>query len=188
MGIVHKPEIDLYWIQSKILETKGIRDLMSRDRFRHIRSSLSFYDPTSDYSNEPTTYYKIKKLVNNIVQNSRKYYIPERHLSVDEGMIKFTGRHNFKQYMPNKPTKYGFKVYMLSESVSWYIYSYELYQASQKSLEKQKNEVGAIAKLFRRLTSNITGKGYIIYADKFFSNMRAIECLKSLEFYFCGSI
>ena len=37
----------------------------------------------------------------------KENYVPDRDVTVDEAMIAFRGRHGLKQYMPNKPTKYG---------------------------------------------------------------------------------
>ena len=43
-------------------------------------------------------------------------YKPGRELSVDEAMVAFKGRHYIKQYIQGKPTKWGFKVWVLASS------------------------------------------------------------------------
>ena len=42
-------------------------------------------------------------------------------------MIKFKGRLGFKQYLKNKPTKWGIKVFVLSDAVSAYIKRIQIY-------------------------------------------------------------
>ncbi|XP_068224924.1 piggyBac transposable element-derived protein 4-like [Palaemon carinicauda] len=42
-------------------------------------------------------------------------YTPEKHLSLDGGMLKWKGRLNIRTYNPKKPTKYGIKFYFLCE-------------------------------------------------------------------------
>ena len=37
-------------------------------------------------------------------------------LSIDESMITYKGRHEPKQYLPTKFTKWGFKIFLLYES------------------------------------------------------------------------
>ena len=42
---------------------------------------------------------------------------------MDETMIGFKGRLNFIQYMPEKPTKWGMKAYVLADSRTGYMYN-----------------------------------------------------------------
>ena len=39
--------------------------------------------------------------------------------SVDEAMIPFKGRLAFNQYMKDKPTKWGIKVFVLADATNW---------------------------------------------------------------------
>ena len=64
---------------------------------------------------------KVRPLFDMAVVNSQKYYDPRRELSVDEAMIGFKGRLNFKRYMPGKPTKWGIKVWELANSSNGYV-------------------------------------------------------------------
>jgi len=43
-------------------------------------------------------------------------YNLHRDVSVDEAMVAFKGRSTLKQYMPMKPVKQGFKVWMLVDA------------------------------------------------------------------------
>lgn len=47
------------------------------------------------------------------MENFHKKYRPGSELVVDEAMVAFKGRHHIKQYIKNKPTKWGFKVWVL---------------------------------------------------------------------------
>ena len=46
----------------------------------------------------------------------KTYYIPEKHLSLDECSMSWRGHLSFKVYNSNKPDKYGVKLYMLAEA------------------------------------------------------------------------
>ncbi|KAG8237287.1 hypothetical protein J437_LFUL016200 [Ladona fulva] len=39
---------------------------------------------------------------------------PSREFSIDEAMAAFKGRHYMKQYIKSKPTKWGFKIWVLA--------------------------------------------------------------------------
>ena len=72
---------------------------------------------------------KIQKSEANIDSNSqqivKEQFIPGRDLSVDEAMVKFKGRSSIKQYMPKKPIKRGFKIWMLADSDSGYVTNFQ---------------------------------------------------------------
>jgi hypothetical protein len=91
---------------------------MSRDRFYQIGSNLYLYDPSEDYKAEENTLFKVESISDKIIVNSRTNYLPHQELSVDEGMINFNGRHKNKLCMPSMLVKYGFKVFMMADSIS----------------------------------------------------------------------
>ena len=64
---------------------------------------------------------KVKNLVNHINSTCLEYFVPNEHISVNESIIGFKGRVMWKCYNPNKPTKWGFKVYTMCNSASAYI-------------------------------------------------------------------
>jgi len=51
----------------------------------------------------------------------------EKDLSLDEGVIPTKNRLGFKQYLKDKPVKWGIKTYMLCESKTGYVYNLEVY-------------------------------------------------------------
>ena len=50
---------------------------------------------------------------------------------MDETMVGFRGRVSFKQYCPNKSTKYGLKFYVLADSSTGYVHNFLLYTGSE---------------------------------------------------------
>ena len=48
-------------------------------------------------------------------------------------MIRFKGQPTFKQYMKNKPTKWGTKVLVMSDATNGYVYRTQIYTG--KNLE-----------------------------------------------------
>lgn len=54
------------------------------------------------------------------------------YLCIDESTLPLRGRHKLKQFNPNKPNKWGFKVFLLCGSASCYIYSYKFYAGSEE--------------------------------------------------------
>ena len=46
-------------------------------------------------------------------------------------MIPFKGRLGFKQYMEDKPTKWGVKVFTLRDATNGYVYRLQVYTGKQ---------------------------------------------------------
>lgn len=55
-----------------------------------------------------------------IITNSNLYYKASNIKSIDESMVKFSGRAEYIIYMRNKQIKWGFKLYVLCDSLNGY--------------------------------------------------------------------
>ena len=78
-------------------------------------------------------------------------------------MIKFKGRYHMKQYIRNKPTKWGFKCFTLCDSESAYICRFEIYTGHQTD---PNNEHGATHQVVMRLMEHYLNQGYQQFTDK----------------------
>ena len=52
---------------------------------------------------------------------------PEAHQSIDKHMCKFKGKHIMRQYMKNKPIKWGLKFWFRCGAKSGYLYEFDMY-------------------------------------------------------------
>jgi len=96
MGIVKLSNIRSYWSQSNLFGIQGFRQIMSRDTYFFIKRYLQIYDPHQSYENEVSTFYKVRYIIDTLLNNSRRIYFPTGALSLDEAMIKYDGRHKDK--------------------------------------------------------------------------------------------
>ena len=113
MGILQLPHLDMYWqVDDEILGTPGISELMSRIRFQQISRFLHLADNSQQHPAGHARHdklFKIWNLLDLITNQCAANYTPHQAVIVDIAMIPFKGRLNFKQYMKNKPTKWGIK-------------------------------------------------------------------------------
>ena len=56
--------------------------------------------------------YKIRPLIVHLSERFLSVFRPGKNQAVDESMVKFKGRSSLKQYMPKKPIKRGYKIWM----------------------------------------------------------------------------
>ena len=92
---------------------------MNRDRFLLIKKFLCFNETTQNEPDDPL--YKIRPLYDFILKACKDNWISEEKLSLDESMISFNGKHSGTVFMPRKPIKNGFKIYVLADYGSYVI-------------------------------------------------------------------
>ena len=74
-------------------------------------------------------------------------YVPNRNLSLDEGMMKWNGRLSIRVYNPKKPCKYGVKFYFLCEAESGYVLDFHLYNGHQVENEVTETSMNTIVQV-----------------------------------------
>lgn len=109
MGIIKKPEIAMYWSTDPMLATPFSQSVMTRNRFQAIWSFFHVNDNALREENCQDRLYKVRPLLDELLERFRDLYTPGKELSLDEGMLKWRGRLRFRVYNPMKPTKYGIK-------------------------------------------------------------------------------
>ena len=127
MGIVRLPSIYDYWQGSEIFHYSP---RISRDRFLQITRYLHFEDNTDLQPPGADGYDrlgKVRRILNLIKSCFSAIYNPHRENSIDEAMIPFKGRSSMKQYLPKKPVKRGFKVWMRADAVNGYVCDFSVY-------------------------------------------------------------
>ena len=72
--------------------------------------------------------YKVRFLLDILKANCIKLYQPSQHVSVDERMVKNKGQFICKQYVRMKPTKWGFKLWVLCDSANGYTWNFSVYR------------------------------------------------------------
>lgn len=125
MGILRLPSRHDYWRKSKLLLRTQFGTVMSRNRFDQIWRYLHLSDNAGDDGSDKL--YKLRWFMNFLNDKFMTVYVPEGHFTLDESMIKFKGRLQFRQYMPAKPIKWGVKVWTLAESTTGYMSRFQVY-------------------------------------------------------------
>ena len=99
-------------------------------------------------------------------------------------MIPFKGRLTFKQYMKNKPTKWGIKVFVLSDATNGYVYRLQIY--SGKNLESDDVDVGLCSRVLLELMSGLDG--HHLYTDNYYTSPEVYLTLYKKGINCCGTV
>ena len=98
-------------------------------------------------------------------------------------MVPWRGRIKWKQYCPDKPVKFGFKVFVLCDAETNYIYNIDVYTGKKEVITK---DLGGRTVLY--LVSGLENKGHILYMDSFYSSVDLFRELEKRHFGCTGTI
>ena len=113
----------------------GVSSVMSRNRFESILRTVHFVNnlSISEDDKKQDRLWKIRPWLS-ILREKFLTVTPEEHHAVDEIMVAFKGKSLMRQYMPNKPHKWGFKIWGRS-GVSGYLYDFDVYQGKTNDVD-----------------------------------------------------
>lgn len=79
--------------------------------------------------------YRVREFLNLILRNSQQLYRLDREITIDETMVPHKGRLSFKQYIKNKPIRWGIKLWVLCEAKTGYVYNFDVYLGKERERE-----------------------------------------------------
>jgi hypothetical protein len=83
---------------------------------------------------------QVRWLVDDIRRACMREYSLGKYVTVDEMMIRYKGSYcPVRQYMPNKPEKWGIKVWCVADSTSKIVYNFEIYCGKDPIFQKVKH-------------------------------------------------
>ncbi|XP_040264689.1 piggyBac transposable element-derived protein 4-like [Bufo bufo] len=127
-----------YWSTQPDLQVQFIANTMSCARFEAIRSSLHF---ANNEDMLPRTHpqcdraFKVRPLIEHFNRCFQAARNPSKQQSIDEHMIKYKGQNIIKQYIRNKPVKWGFKLWCRCDAISGYLYQFDIYTGRKTDTE-----------------------------------------------------
>ena len=93
-----------YWSSNPLLDCKPIKSVMGRDKFLKIKSKIKLSKAEDQNNNDKT--WKVRKVLEIYRKNCLQFGFFSTALSIDEMMVKFHGRTNLLQFLPNKPDRF----------------------------------------------------------------------------------
>ena len=143
-----------------------LNELMTHNHFEAISAFFHLITPQEELTNAQNSLKSLLPLHKHMKAKSKELYQPLQKVSVDERMVKSKARRNFRQYMKNRPSKWGFKYCVISDP-SAYLYDFNLYLGAALS---DMSGHGVAYDVVIALLKSLHHQNIQLYCDKFYSS------------------
>ncbi|CAH0714336.1 unnamed protein product, partial [Brenthis ino] len=178
-GVVKMHAYTDYW--SKILRYDKVADIMTLKKFQLLRRYIHFND---NFIDDDDRYHKVRPLLQKIRENCLKVE-EESRFSIDEMMVPHKGTRagSRKQYVKNKPKKWGFKIFVRA-GVSGIVYDFLIYGGDDtfrfNSFTDEENGMGLGSKVVLALAKSIHQPACkVLCFDNFFTSIELLQYLRN---------
>ncbi|XP_028299349.1 uncharacterized protein LOC114461463 [Gouania willdenowi] len=124
-GYVKKPSLVLYWSVDEVDATPYFTQTMSRNRFQIIWKFLHYNNNESQDATDKM--YKVRPVLDYIMEKVREMYLPGRSICIDEGMMQLQKGQKCKVPQFNPECVVAYNAFMngvdkLDQNVAYYPY------------------------------------------------------------------
>lgn len=143
---------------------------MGLKRFKLLLRALRFDDiRTRDIRKQTDKLAPIRSIFEQFVQKCKENYVPSEFVTIDEMLASFRGRCSFRQYIKNKPAKYGIKIFSMVCAKSFYTSNLEVYAGKQPEGPFRVENSGK--NIVERLVQPISGTRRNVTVDNWFCSI-----------------
>ena len=135
----------------------------SRTRFKALMAMLHVVDPANEDKSHKLR--KTESFINCFKSRCLASYQPRQNLATDERMVKSRHRSGIRQYIKDKPTRWGIKLWVLADSSNGYTVDFNVYIG--KAAGQETSEFGLGYNVVMRLMRPFLHQGYHLFVDNF---------------------
>ncbi|XP_055936617.1 piggyBac transposable element-derived protein 4-like [Argiope bruennichi] len=160
---------------------------MSYKRFLFLMRCVRFDDIRDRSSRrEVDKLAPIRNIFEMFVANCQKVQTLGEYVTIDEKLEPFRGRCSFRQYMPNKPAKYGIKIFALVDARTFYTWNLEIYAGIQPA--GPYNVENGPDKIVKRLLEPIFNSGRNLTVDNWYTSYDLAKDLLKKKITLVGTV
>lgn len=172
-GLVDVSTTHRYWSKKSLYHGLWARSIMARDRYKALMAMLHIVDPNAETESEKLA--KVNGFMKHIKDRCMALYQPFQQVAVDERMVKSKHRSGIRQFIKNKPVKWGIKLWVLADSANGYTYDFNVYIGKRAGHLASDN--GLAYDTVMDLAAPLLHQGYHFYFDNFYSSVKLLKDL-----------
>ena len=181
MSIHVEPRFEHYWSTAPTNPVHPIARFMSRNRFQLLYRRFCVWDTMDPPQG---VFNKIENWSNHLQQTSTRYWKPASDVSVDEAMVRYTGKSTETVHLPAKPIPMGYKLWVVADSGYFLRWSFHAKSSGPVGYDASlypelAPTQGIVIDLLSRLPAPpSTSHGYHCFMDNLFSTPELFEFLR----------
>ena len=144
---------------------------------------LHVVDPLSEPAGNKLR--KVLAFIDFLKGRFKSLYQPRQHVTIDERMVKSRHRSGLRQYIRDKPTKWGIKYWVLADSSNAYVVDFNIYAGRA---EGGMSNHGLGYDVVRKLMRDYENQGYHLFCDNFYSSVTLAHHLYERGILYTGTI
>ena len=145
-------------------------------------------DPTLDKENKNNRLYKVAELFEYFIGACKANYRPNMCIALDEAVKKFKGRCIFKQYIKNKPVRWGIKIFCVCCSATSYLWNASFYVGKKEEDEDRDKDASVTQSTVVKLLEPLSGKNHRVYMDNYYTSIPLFNELLKMEIFATGTV
>ena len=149
--------------------------MTSRNKFDSLLTFLHLVDEDTEKTlrDDGDKLLKVRSLNDHLQLKCKQLYQPNREVSINERMVRSEARFSLRQYIRNKPTKWGFKLWGLCDSRNGYTSDFSVYRRKHGEVRSGN---GLRYNVVVSLMKPCTLQQYSLYIDNFYT--RLLICIR----------
>jgi hypothetical protein len=191
MALNEKQNIVNYFSKEWLDTMPFFGDVFQRKRFLQIHWMLHISPPTVN-PGPVSRANKVHNVLNYVRDKCLELFIPGQNIAIDESTIAFKGRIAFKMYNPQKPTKWGIRVFTLADSDTGYVATFEPYYGNETTQRLIRPDLPFTSKIVLHLCTELlqksNGDGYHLFTDRYYTGCQLAMELLDLKIHLTVTI
>ena len=177
-------DVEKYWSKKTLFHGLWARAFLSRKRFKALMALLHVVDPATEDKADKLR--DVESFINYFKSRCLDLYQPRQNLAVDERMVKSRHRSGIRQFIKDKPTKWGIKLWVLADSSNGYTVDFNVYIGKAAGQNVSANGLGydVVMKLLRPFVN----QGYHLFVDNFYTSLTLFKALFNQGILATGTI
>ena len=154
----------MYWEMCLDSRNTIVAFLFTRNRFLNVLQYLHLAD--NNNLNPSDKFSRVNPLIRMMNESC---FIPEKNISNDESTVPYYGRHSCKQYIQNKPVKFGYKLWVAATLLGYGIQFYP-YARKDDNYNKDIGLGGSVVMTLMSKLPTVPDLHYHPVMDNFFTS------------------
>ena len=162
--------------------------LLSKSEFEDSKKHLHLFNNSALNSSDK---FAKGRLLFIAINKTSLNYQPSQHVSINESMVPYFGRHGAKQYIHGQPIKFGYKLWVMATPLGYCIQFCPY--AGKDRIVQEYTDIGlglgasAVAHLAESLPE-VENSNYHVVMDNFFTSPKLLRYLKSKGIAATGTV